>query len=307
MVTLSGLAGCALVFLLIIKPGNPFTRMFRRPISNAGEKVVIGPYPLQEDFTILKANKVALIVSLLNPKIPYENILLQQEKELAQSFGIRLVVYPMSSILGKRFGSEYDRNAEAAAEEVLAEPQNVYIHCYLGVHRVQVVKNLIEEKGKKVGQYAIRQGDRSDEANLLDKAQLEYNAGRYASAIAILEKCETLTPTARMLFGWAKYHTGEIAAAQKCFESELYNQDLANDAKSGIGYCMLRQNRIEFAVKKFSEVLANRPDDLMALEGMGIALNRRNEPENALVYLRKAQRIDPQNREISELILGIEK
>ncbi len=301
------LSGAGLGLWLVVHPENPVMGFFRRPVSNSGERIVIGPYPLAKDFEVLKDNNAALIICLLNPEIPYEKILIEKEKVLAQQFGIRLEVYPMSSILGHRFGEGYDRNARAAADAALAEPGKIYLHCYLGVHRVRVVENLIKEEGIKTGNYALRAGERTGDARLLDQAQADFEMNKFGSAMEALKKIEILTPKARMLLAWSQYRAGFVGEARTNFEMLVQDSDLLLDAKTGLGYCDLRQSRIGPAIEWFSEVLKERPEDAMALEGTGIALNREGKAEKALVYLEKAHKINPRNTEVSELISSIKK
>jgi Flp pilus assembly protein TadD len=300
----SSMLAAALGLWLIITPGNPVTRLFSQPMAKTGEgeRIITGPFPLESDFPILKKEGVTLIVSLLNPAIPYENILLRQEKELAAKYGIRVGNYPMSSILGQRFGKAYDHNARAAAAAVLAEPGKVYIHCYLGVHRAQVVAGLIHASGTSTGTYAVRKGERSEHDRTLELAQDEFDANRFEAAIAALQKLNPPSGKAQMLLAWSYYRTGKIQDARSGFEGVVGVPDLERDAKTGLGYCALRQSELGTAITLFSEVLEARADDVMALEGMGIALHHKGQAHSALQYLEKARKLDPRNPEILSLM-----
>jgi len=69
---------------VLLNPCDPLTRLFQREISDVDARIVIGPYPSEADFRLLKSNSVDLVVSLLDPVIPYEASLLQREQELAR-------------------------------------------------------------------------------------------------------------------------------------------------------------------------------------------------------------------------------
>lgn len=76
----------------------------------------------------------------------------------------------MISVLGKRFGSGYEKNARAAAEAImLAEPNKVYVHCYLGVHRVESVRLELQALGEATGTYSVRHAERTDDARARSK------------------------------------------------------------------------------------------------------------------------------------------
>src|SRR4051812_32305115 len=90
---------------VLVTPDNPATALLRGNISDVrGGRVITGPYPIKSDFRELHDHGVKVIVSLLDPKVPYENILLNREKELAHQFGMKVVDFPMTSILGVHAG-----------------------------------------------------------------------------------------------------------------------------------------------------------------------------------------------------------
>ena len=149
-------------WIVLISPNNPVTRFFSQSISDINARIVVGPYPLDNDFRRFKAAKIGLIVTMLNPEIPYEAVLLKQEQERSDRFKIPVKNFPMSSILGQRFGDSYDKNAAAAADEIAAFPGKVYLHCYLGIHRIRVVRDLLAKKGIEAGKYTERKGERGE-------------------------------------------------------------------------------------------------------------------------------------------------
>ncbi len=205
--------GAASGWYVLITPNNPLTRLFQREMSDVNARIIIGPYPEDRDFELLKRNGVGWIVTLLNPEIPYEATLLEREEGVAARHGIELRSFPMSSILGQRFGDEYDRSAAAAADAIATSPGKVYLQCYLGMHRIQVVRDLLAQRGVEAGTYTARKGERDANAAALDAAERASNAGRHQDAIDALAKVpeDKLTDSARMLIGWSNYRLNRSA------------------------------------------------------------------------------------------------
>jgi len=175
-------------YWLVITPDNPLTRAFQRKISDIDSRIIVGPYPNKSDFRLLRDHQVNLIVSLLDPRLPYENTLLEEERKIAQQYGIRLLNFPMASIIGYKFGENYENNAIAAADVIANTSEKVYLHCYLGMHRIQVVRDILNTRGIPAGTYTIRHGEREMSRRLLDAADIDYHAGRYEESLNTLAK-----------------------------------------------------------------------------------------------------------------------
>lgn len=109
----------------------------RGEVTKVSDHIYIGPYPTDDEFVVLSKSHVTTVVSLLNPDLnPAEAELVKKERILASRYGIEFLNYPMVPwILG-------NERALADLEEVIRDPDRIlYIHCYLGLHRVsQVVK-----------------------------------------------------------------------------------------------------------------------------------------------------------------------
>ena len=134
---------------VLITPNNPLTKLYRAPVAQLNDRVFTGPYPMPTDFQSLKAKGVTTDVSLLDPKIPYEKVLLQKEEKNAEKYGMKFYDFPVASVLGQRFGSYYDAHVHAAAMTIdsLENDRNgdkVYLHCYLGDHRMVAVRKELE-------------------------------------------------------------------------------------------------------------------------------------------------------------------
>ncbi len=148
----AGIAGWAFLTFFIgwvlITPDNPLTKLYRAPVKQLNERILTGPYPTAANFDELKAQGVTTDISLLDPKIPYERILLNREEANAKRVGIRFLDFPVASIMGQRFGSYYDAHVQGAAHTIDslehdAQGDKTYLHCYLGEHRMVAVRTAL--------------------------------------------------------------------------------------------------------------------------------------------------------------------
>lgn len=301
----AGLLLAVAAFWVLITPDNPLTGLFRSKISNTDARVIVGPYPLEEDFRILKKHHVTLIVSLLDPRLPYEAVLLERERELARKHRMRLLHFPMTSILGRGMGRDYEQNAALAAEAVAREPGKVYLHCYLGLHRIKVVEELLLARSVTTGAYLVRQAERTEHARLLEQAQTQYEAGRYRVVLDILKQLKHLDQPGRLLQAWATYRMGDIAAARELFSEILQTTPGSSDARVGLGYCALRENNLNAAEQHFAAVLEINPSDDSALVGMGLVRYRQNRLDQAASYFEASLKINPDNHEARDTLARI--
>lgn len=301
LLTMAVLVGAG--WLVLINPNNAVTRFFSNSISDVKARIVIGPYPLDEDFKRLKSAKIGLIVTLLNPEIPYEDVLLKQEQERSNRFGIPLKNFPMSSILGQRFGDSYDESAVRAAEAIASFQGKVYLHCYLGIHRIQVVRDILTKQGIEAGRYSLRKGERGKKTIQLDQAELAFNQGRYEDALGIIEKIggTDITPAALLLRAWCYFRLGQIPQAQAAFETLLVSSPDNVSGNTGVGYCYLRGGDLPGAESAFGKAVAKEPGNVDALSGLGITLYRLGRLEEAAEKLDAALKIAP-NPELQSIL-----
>ncbi len=103
-------------------------------------RFTFGPYPDRARFQQLVDEGYAGVITLLHPAIvPFEPTLLEQERELAAEFGVKLIHAPMLPWVSD--------NAESLATIRTLVDQTggrFYIHCYLGKDRVGAVRQMIE-------------------------------------------------------------------------------------------------------------------------------------------------------------------
>lgn len=105
--------------------------------------VIVGPYPDRERLAQLKAAGVTAVVSLMNRNLIYEDGLIDNEKREQEALGLRFYNFPMNS--SEPPGSPLNDAALRQLREVLAAQTTgkVYVHCYLGKHRVGFAVNML--------------------------------------------------------------------------------------------------------------------------------------------------------------------
>lgn len=302
LVILLFLGGAAWV---VITPDNPFMRLFRLPITHVDARIITGPYPEEGDFIMLKKNGVTTIVTLLDPDLPYESVLLDREMALAKKYGMEMHNFPMISIFGSKFGANYDQNVAAATDAALQAKGKVYLHCYLGRHRVKSVESLLRSRQATTAKYALKEGERSADLALLDDAQAHYDGGRFSSALASLAGMKELDTPAKILKGWATYRTGDIPAARAVFVDALATTPNRVASLTGLGYCDLRLSDLPTAEKEFTTALTERPKDASCLAGLGMVLSRQGRNAEAAERLEAALKIDPANKEAQDILKRI--
>ncbi len=287
---------CAGVWLLV-NPQNWLTGLFRAKITEVDARVVTGPYPSADDFAVLRANGVTTDVSLLDSDLPYEAMLLERERQNAAKNGMAFVDFPMESIFGTHTGTDYDREAHLAAAFIVRTPGRIYLHCYLGMHRVRTVAALLSKNGTPWSPYLLRQGDRSADARLLDEAQADYDAGRYSLARKALAGIKSPTIPARLLAAWTSYRVGQIALARAQFASVVKSDTTQAGAFEGLGYCALRSGELETAAALFLDTTKLAPNDATAYAGLGFARYQQGRDADAKLALKQALALDPGDSE----------
>lgn len=122
------------------------TRMKKRTILPL---LTIGPYPHEQELRQLKKDGYSGLISLLDTRLPQERALLRLEQRMASSLGMELASFPLSYL-----PVESDANRETV-ERVRRFVQDrpgvkLYMHCYLGRHRVEYVrKSFVSAEGRQ--------------------------------------------------------------------------------------------------------------------------------------------------------------
>ena len=137
-----------LLFYVLIHPQRLPMSFERGPLQSVGSHYLFGPYPTDEEWVALKNAGVTHVISLLDPRLPHEGYLIDQERALTQRLGMGYENIPMLSILNYDPFGENVRKADQVVK-MLQEKEGqgkVYIHCYLGRHRVNFVKERLIQK-----------------------------------------------------------------------------------------------------------------------------------------------------------------
>lgn len=103
------------------------------------QRIVFGPYPDAGRLEELQAEGYDGVIALLSPKVPFERVLLEQEEDNGQKAGIRVYSRPMLPWIT---GNE--ASLEAIKALATQKDKQFYIHCYLGKHRVDIVRQELE-------------------------------------------------------------------------------------------------------------------------------------------------------------------
>lgn len=292
-------------FFVLITPDNPLTNLFSAEIAISDAKVVIGPYPNAEDFRILQRNNIKTIISLLDPRLPYERVLIEREREVAKIYNIEVLNFPMASIFGQPLGDDYDQGVVNAAEAAVKASGKVYLHCYLGMHRGKKVEDLLRVKGIITGQYLVRLGERDTDALLLDRAEDEFKNGNYQVVLELLKQIRQTGQAAQLLQAWATYHLGDTKNARNIFALLLRAAPNDNDARTGLGYCAMRDNDLANAEQHFKTVLQSSANDPASLAGMGLLCYRQGRLKEAAHFLQAAIKADPRNDEVRKILAEV--
>lgn len=293
---------------VLLHPGSFWLQPWRAQQQEVSSRFIFGPYPLADDFPALQKKGVGTIISLLDPSLPYEKVLLDQETALAKQHGMTVRNFPMASILGQRFGADYDANSRAAAQAAIDGKGVAYIHCYLGMHRARNVQKILEAYAHvDTGTYAGGvQSGRSADTLALDQANFAFMRGQYGVALDQIGKMGERSDAARLLEGWSHYRLGQIDAAQTAFAAVAASDPANADANSGLGYCALRRGDPDEAARRFTLVLSNHPDDASAIEGLGYARYRQGHKDEARALFQRVLEKHPENADVRDLLKKLE-
>ncbi len=153
------LAAPVYVFLSNFATFEPYLyplHMMQGEVRAVGPEVIVGPYPDYGLLSDLHGRGVRTIISLLDRHLIYENSLIRREDLYAGQLGIRELNFPMDS--SEPPSSPLNAMALHNIRSYLARhPRTVvYIHCYLGKHRVGDVVQMLH--GPQAGSAVARAG-----------------------------------------------------------------------------------------------------------------------------------------------------
>ncbi len=298
---------CALLGALgvwtLLHPASVFVQPWRAErTATAVEDVLLGPYPVEADFAALKQRGVTTIISLLEPNVPYEKVLLEQERERAARYGMTVKNFPMGSILGQKFGNDYAKNSKAAAEAAIAADGIAYIHCYLGLHRARNVQGYLAQHVRSssyAGSIATASASDLDAEHI---AQTAFDARDYPRSLAALAKISDKGLRAARLEAWNYYRLRRIPEARAAFEKVLRDHPGDMDTLGGLAYSNLADGKLDDAELAFTQLLSAKGDDVSAIEGMGHVRYRQGRRAEAKTLFERAAQLNPANSETREML-----
>lgn len=139
-----------------------------------GERFTFGPYPEKETLKQLKEQGYDGVIALLSPTIGIEQPLLSKEQKAGEEVGIEILSMPMLPWVG-------DNTNTLNEIRELAENGDgkYYVHCYLGRHRVDVVKQLVSEAAGEVYELLVLQATSFERGHVVYDAQNEVLTGPF--------------------------------------------------------------------------------------------------------------------------------
>lgn len=287
---------------LLLHPGGLWLQPWRAETKQLSNRFVLGPYPLEDDFIDLKKRGVTTIISLLDPKLPYEHVLLGQERELAKKYDMKVLNFPMASILGQGFGENYVKHSRLAAQAAIDSEGVAYIHCYLGVHRAAYVQKLLEAHGNTVVARGTMHSDDPQDAIALVEAKVAFSEADYEGALRRVAAIKTQDPRAWQIAAWSNFRLGKLDAASASFSQIVAQRPDDPDALGGLGYISLREGDVEAAERRFGGVLAKNPGDAAAMQGMAHVRQRQGRLDDARGLFQEVLRRNPKNEEVREIL-----
>ncbi|HEU4774736.1 MAG TPA: tetratricopeptide repeat protein [Lysobacter sp.] len=304
LVAVLGLALFVFGVWVLLHPASIWVQPWRATVSEVRNDVIFGPYPTEDDFQVLKERGVTTIVSLLNPAVPYEKVLLAQERERAARFGMDIQNFPMGSILGQKFGDDYHANSRAAAEAALSARGTAYIHCYLGINRAKNVQKYLDTLATSAN-YAGVEGSLED-VDAHGRARRAYKERRSEDVVREVAGMQAPSVQALRMAAWSHFRMGQVLEARARFGQLLAQVPDDNDAATGLGYCALREGELAGAEAHFATVLARTSDDIAAIEGMGYARMRQGDREQARALFQQALAANPDNPETRAVLAQLD-
>lgn len=129
------------VFYTLIFTDNALLGAFRSTAAETGARFTFGPYPDEFQLKKLKEEGYDGVITLLSPVIPFEKVLLEKEIAAGKQVGIKVYSFPMLPWV-----SSNQDAIQKIKELVRSNTGRYYVHCYLGKHRVNLAKQVIEEE-----------------------------------------------------------------------------------------------------------------------------------------------------------------
>ena len=103
-----------------------------------------GPYPTEAELRLLARNGVVEVISLMDPESVVEASLVKEEKKLVADKGLMFRNFPMD--FQDMNSPKSAEGLEQALSRISARgAQKIYVHCYLGRHRVGLIEAALKK------------------------------------------------------------------------------------------------------------------------------------------------------------------
>lgn len=119
-------------------------KLIRGKATQVSRNVIIGPYPDFEEMKRLREKyNIRIIISLLNINLPQERALWEREKRYAAMLDLEIHNFPMEYLPVDSESNINEVRKLVMFVDSSNKKETIYVHCYLGRHRVNfVAKNL---------------------------------------------------------------------------------------------------------------------------------------------------------------------
>jgi tetratricopeptide (TPR) repeat protein len=291
-------------YLILLSPNSIFIKWAQAALPDQITMISIGPYPKEAEFKKLQASKVKYIVSLLDPRLPYEKALIEEEEREAVKYGMVVKNFPMASLFDRQIFPDFEKQQKKAVDFLKNIDAPAYLHCYLGKHRVMNVRDQLIKAGvpKRYWTPAGSSQEYWNTLNAITDARMAFRRREYPRVLDLLATVTVKDVDVTYLRGWSHYHLGMLDEAEEDFRQGLEVDPENPRNLVGSGYCYLRRGDTNAAQKQFSRVLEQIPDDLAALSGMGLTYLRLGDKSAAAQLFRQVLERDPDNEEAKDLL-----
>ncbi len=119
-------------------------QFIRGEVVQLREDLILGPYPSSQELLKLKRRGVTIIVSLMSPDVPVEAPLVQEENRLCRKYEFTCVNFPLQFLT---LHSDFNKKQLLeAVRYIQSTPGKKYVHCYLGRHRVGLIREMLAQE-----------------------------------------------------------------------------------------------------------------------------------------------------------------
>ncbi len=299
IVALLALGGGVAGYWILLSPGSIWVRWARAAFPARITMITFGPYPSAQELRRFREKGGKYVVSLLDPRLPYEKKLIEREKAEAGKEGLIVKDFPMASVFDYRIFSDYRNEEQQAVDFLMRLDGPAYVHCYLGKHRVIHVRDALRKAGVPASYWTPTEPGQKywELVSRLADARKEFQQKNYAQVITILGPVTAKDVDVADLRGWSHFRMGLFSEAVQDFKKGLEADPRNARNLEGLGYCYLRQDSPVMAQRAFSLVLSQGPRNEGALVGQGLAfLALRNKSAAARIF-RQVLALDPGNDE----------